>query len=95
MAQKVNLREEEYLNMVERLEEMHENQLKMVWNFIIELKILVTSQEIFWANETSTKITDMLDMVSDDVMPLLEEAFQDSETGVASMIESIMATDSI
>lgn len=94
MAEIINLREEEYETIVSELSKMHTDQLQSVSSVIAEIRKLVTSEDIFSANLTSKKITDMLDVLSDDVMTLLQQAFQDSEAGVANMITSTMITDS-
>lgn len=94
MAEIINLREEEYETIVSELSKMHTDQLQSVSSVIAEIRKLVTSEDIFSANLTSKKITDMLDVLSDDVMTLLQQAFQDSEAGVANMITSTMTTDS-
>lgn len=94
MAQLVNLRESEYQTIVSELGKMHENQLQNVEAVINEMKTLVTSEDAFSANLTSKKMVDMLDMLSNDVMTLLKQAFQDSEAGVANMITTTMTTDS-
>ena len=74
---------------------MHADQLQNVESIINEMKTLVNSEDAFSANLTSKKMEDMLDMLSDDVMTLLKQAFQDSEAGVANMITSTMITDSV
>lgn len=94
MAEIINLREEEYETIVSELSKMHTDQLQSVSSVIAEIRKLVTSEDIFSANLTSKKVTDMLDVLSDDVMILLQQAFQDSEAGVANMITSTMITDS-
>lgn len=94
MAQLVNLRESEYQTIMFELGKMHENQLQNVEAVIHEMKTLVTSEDAFSANLTSKKMVDMLDMLSNDVMTLLKQAFQDSEAGVANMITTTMTTDS-
>lgn len=93
MAQTVNLREEEYLNIKEKLEKMHEDQLKLIAEFVKEMKTLVTSRDIFYAKETSVKIEGMLEVISNDIVPLLEQAFRDSEAGVSNMITRTMEID--
>ena len=93
MAQTVNLREAEYQTIVTELSQMHTDQLRNVEDFIAEMKMMVTSQEIFWANKTSAKMVDMLDVLSNDIMTLVEQAFQDSEARVANMIASTVTTD--
>lgn len=94
MAQIVNLRESEYQIIVSELSQMHSNQLTSVKEFIEEMKMMVTSQEIFYVNRTSTKMVDMLEILSYEIVPVLERAFQDSEVGVANMIESTITIDS-
>lgn len=95
MAQVINLRENEYQTIVSELGKMHADQLQNVESIINEMKALVNSEDAFSANLTSKKMGDMLDMLSDDVMTLLKQAFQDSEAGVANMITSTMITDSV
>lgn len=94
MAQIINLRESEYQTIVSELGKMHENQLQNVENIINDMRTLVTSEDAFLTNLTSKKMEDMLDMLSDDVMTLLKQAFQDSEAGIANMITTTMTTDS-
>lgn len=94
MAQVINLRENEYQTIVTELGKMHIAQLQNVETIINEMKTLVTSEDAFSANLTSKKMVDMLDMLSEDIMPLLKQAFQDSEAGVANMITSTITTDS-
>lgn len=93
MAQVINLREDECRTIVSELAQMHTNQLQSVTNVITEMKDLVTREDVFSANLTSKKVEDMLDVLSSDVMTLLEQAFQDSEAGVANMIKDIKVTD--
>lgn len=95
MAQVINLREDEYQTIVSELSAIHAGQLQSVTSIIAQMKTLVTSDDIFSTDLTSKKIEDMLDMLSGNVMTLLEQAFENSETGVASMIKSTMAADSI
>lgn len=95
MAQIINLRENEYQTIVSELEKMHENQLKNVADIIMEMKMLVASDDIFSANLTSQKMVSMLDTISDDVMMLLMQVFLDSEAGIFSMITSTIDADSV
>ncbi len=94
MAQIINLREEEYRNIVTELAKMHTDQLQNIETIINEMKTLVTSEDVFSADLTSKKMADMLDTLSDDVMTLLKQAFQDSEAGIANMITTTVTTDS-
>lgn len=94
MAQIINLRESEYQTIVSELGKMHGDQLQNVENIINDMRTLVTSEDAFSANLTSKKMEDMLDTLSNDVMTLLKQAFQDSEAGIANMITTIMTTDS-
>lgn len=94
MAQIINLREDEYRTIVTELAKMHTDQLQNIETIINEMKTLVTSEDAFSADLTSKKMVDMLDTLSDDVMTLLKQAFQDSEAGVANMITTTVTTDS-
>lgn len=94
MAQTINLRENEYQTIAAELVKMHTDQLQNVSDVIAEMKTLVTSEDVFSADLTSQKMTEMLDLLSNDVMTLLQQAFQDSEAGVANMITGATITDS-
>ncbi len=94
MAQIINLRENEYRTIATELAKMHTDQMQNVSAIIAEMKTLVSSEDVFSANLTSQKMIEMLDMLSNDVMTLLQQAFRDSEAGVANMIASAMITDS-
>lgn len=93
MAEKVNLRETEYQTIVAELAKMHADQLQNVMAVIADLKALVTNTDAFSTDRTSKKITDMLDMLSNEALSLLKQAFQDSEAGVANMIATTIVTD--
>lgn len=95
MAQIINLRENEYQTIASELAKMHTEQLQSVNAVIDAMRKLVTSVDAFSADLTSKKLEDMLDMLSADVIALLEQAFQDSEAGVANMIMSTRLTDSV
>lgn len=94
MAQIINLRESEYQTITSELSKMHADQLQNVSDVITEVKALVSSGDAFSANLTSKKIEDVLDALSSEIMPLLAQAFRDSEAGVANMVKSIVVTDS-
>lgn len=91
----VNLREAEYQAVMTELETMHENQLQTIRAVIEQIKEMVTSKDVFSTIETSANIGNLLCKIEFNVVGLLEQAFQDSEAGVANMIETTMITDSI
>lgn len=95
MAENINLRENEYQSIVSQLADMHENHLQNVLEIIIKMKLLVNDKDVFSTNLTSKKISDMLEALTTDVMSLLQQAFNDSEAGVANMIQSTMSTDTV
>lgn len=95
MAQVINLRADEYQTIMSELEKMHTDHLRNVEDIISRMRALVTSDDAFSANLTSRKMEDMLDTLSGEIMPLLEQAFRDSEAGVTNMIMSIMVTDNM
>lgn len=94
MAQIINLRENEYRTIGLELSKMHADQLRNVQGIINEMKTMVTSEDAFFANQTSEKMVGMLNVLSEDVMALLKKAFEDSEAGVANMITTTITTDS-
>lgn len=93
MAQIINLRESEYQTIVSELSNMHTNQMDKIREIIGDLNELVTSKTTFSADMVSENITNMLAVLSDSILPLLEQTFQDSEAGVANMITSTTVTD--
>lgn len=95
MAEKVNLRQSEYETIGTELSNMHTTQLENINGIIDEIRTMVTDEQVFAVNDISSKITDMLDVLSTDVVALLEQIFEGSENGVANMITSMSLTDSV
>lgn len=93
MAQLINLRMAEYELIQNKLSDMHTLQIENIRQVIGELKNLVSDENLFFANETSEKVLVLLEVLSTEVIPLLEQAFEDSELGVVCMIEKTMETD--
>lgn len=93
MADKINLRVEEYGAIQSELSRMHTAQLQNVEDVVVKIREFVTGEGAFNTDYTSVKIADMLEVVSNDVMNLLEQVFQESEIGVANMIAATVTTD--
>lgn len=93
MAQLINLRMAEYELIQNKLSDMHTLQIENIRQVIGELKNLVSDENLFFANETSEKVLVLLEVLATEVIPLLEQVFEDSELGVVRMIEKTMETD--
>lgn len=95
MASIINMRENEYQAIASELAKMHAEQLESINAVISEMRELVTSEDAFYAEQTTEKMLDMLDAFSSEIISLLKQVFRDSEAGTSNMIESMMITDSI
>lgn len=95
MAQLINLRMAEYELMQNKLSDMHTLQIENIRQVIGELKNLVSDENLFFANETSEKVLVLLEVLATEVIPLLEQAFEDSELGVVRMVEKTIETDAV
>lgn len=95
MGQVINLREEEYRFIMTELEKMHTGQLEAIRAVIEQMKEMAASEDTFSTVQTSANIVNLLCKIDYNIVELLSQAFQDSEAGVAKMIESTMTTDSI
>ncbi len=95
MAQLINLRMAEYELIQNKLSDMHTLQIENIRQVIGELKNLVSDENLFFANETSEKVLVLLEVLSTEVIPLLEQAFEDSELGVVRMVEKTIETDAV
>lgn len=93
MADKINLRAEEYHAIQAELRRMHEIQIQTIGEVIEELKALVTNEDAFKADQTSNKMEDMLKVLSVNTADLLQEVFDTSEAGIANMIDTVTITD--
>lgn len=93
MAENVNLREYEYNTVTSELQKFHADQLEAAADILGKLKSLATSADGLSADKTSAKIADVAEVISSDVLALLEQAFENSEAGISDMIAAIMATD--
>lgn len=95
MAEKVNLRQSEYGTIGTELSSMHSTQLENIQGIIEEIRTMINDEQVFAVNEISSKLTDMLDVASTDVVALLEQIFEASEAGITNMITSMSMTDSV
>lgn len=95
MGNTINLREDEYMTIKTELHNMHQEQLQNISSFISQLKELASSADTFSTTYTSKMIEELLDAFSADVFTLLRQAFRDSEAGIAHMISSVVATDTL
>lgn len=93
MADIVNLRVEEYELIQSELSNMHTTQILALAEAIELLKELASDKDIFYANHTTGKIVEMLEIFSSDVVNLMQRAFWSSEVGVANMIATVVTTD--
>lgn len=89
----VNLREEEYQVIVTELKKMHTEQLETIRAVIEKIKTIATYSSFFSAHLTSKRVSDVLDTISNDIVKLLEEVFQESEASIEKMIENTITTD--
>ena len=89
----VNLREEEYQLIVTELKKMHTEQLKTIKAVIKKIKTIATYGSFFSAQLTSKRVSDVLDTISNDIVKLLEQVFQESEASIEKMIENTITTD--
>lgn len=93
MADKINLRAEEYHVIQAELKRMHEMQIQTIDEVIEALKALVTNEDAFKTDQTSKKVEEMLNVLSVNTADLLQDVFDTSEAGVADMIKTTMITD--
>lgn len=93
MADKINLREEEYQVIQAELCKMHETQIQNIAEVIERLRALVTGEDAFRTDKTSKKVEDMLAVISSNIDDLLQDAFNTSEAGIANMIKTTTVTD--
>ncbi len=93
MAENINLRLEEYQTITTELSSMHTTQLENINDAINAIKITLENKNVFSVENTSQKIIDMLDLLSSEVVTLLEQAFIDSEAGLTNMVASTVTTD--
>lgn len=91
--QVIDLREAEYQTIVTELEKMHTGQLETMRALMEQIRTMADSADVFSAELTSKQISSVLDTIFQDVIDLLEQVFEDSETGVTKMIERMMETD--
>lgn len=93
MAERINLRENEYKIILSEMQKMHGEQINAVMAVINQMKTLVTREDGFSANLTSKKMLDMLDTMSGNIVIPLQQAFQNSEVEVSQMIANVVIED--
>lgn len=93
MADNINFREAEYVQVSQKLFSMHENQIQNINTAISGIRNLVNGADGFQAKQTSAKIDSMLDTLNTDIVALLEKVFEASETSMSAMAETVINTD--
>lgn len=93
MADNINFRESEYAQVSQNLFAMHENQIENINTVISGIRDLINGADGFQMQKTSAKLNTLLDSLNTDVVALLEQVFEASETSMTEMANTVISTD--
>ncbi|MBC2330458.1 hypothetical protein [Listeria swaminathanii] len=95
MSKEVNLQQDEYNKISQKLSETHKQIISDLSKQCKEIKKLVAKDGCFQVNDLSPKITELLSVIDSDLIDGFEQVFESSETSISSFIEIISNCDTI
>ncbi|EAG8559453.1 hypothetical protein CAX48_03210 [Listeria monocytogenes] len=95
MSKEVNLQQDEYNIISQKLSETHKQIISDLSKQCMEIKKLVAKGGCFQVNDLSPKITELLSVIDSDLIDGFEQVFESSETSISSFIEIISNCDTI
>lgn len=95
MAELVNLQESEKNNLAIDIQENHEEIITNITSYIRETIKLVTDSEGFQGGMVSEKAKSLLEVLQFDILPVMEQVFQQTEMSISILGETLTNTDTL
>ncbi|MBC1452510.1 hypothetical protein HB790_10200 [Listeria welshimeri] len=95
MSKEVNLQQDEYNKISQKLSETHKEIIRDLSLQCKKITELVAKGGYFQVNDLSPKITELLSLIDSDLIEGFEQVFESSETSISSFIEIISNCDTI
>lgn len=91
----LNMREEEYNKMQSKLADYHADELKSLNAVIADLEKLLGNDKDFHLQQTGNNMLALLNVIKQDILPLIDSTFQSTEQYVDTVITSFNNIDTL
>ncbi len=91
----LNMREEEYNKMQKKLADYHEDELESLNAVISDLERLLGNDKDFHLQQTGNNLLALLNVIKQDILPLIDSTFQATEQYVDTIITSFNNIDTL
>ena len=91
----VNLREDEWNKLQKGLSDYHENQIGNIKDVIEDIENLLKDDKYFNVEQTKQNLLALLNVLKTNVLPLVENTFQNTEQYVQTLIISFNNIDTL
>lgn len=91
----VNLREKEYNQIQQKLKDYHSSEMADIKKAVKDIRQVLEDGSSFHLEQTTKNLLSVMDIIEGDILPLVEDAFRDSEQSVDTMITSCHHIDTL
>lgn len=95
MADIVNMQENEYAELTKNTIALHVEQLEYVNTTIQKIRTLLSSDDGFHGGKVSDKVEALMDAMETNILPIMEQVFEDTEQSLDSFGEILVNTDTV
>lgn len=89
----IKLQADEYENLINEMEKLHQESLDFMNNYITELNSLLIPNDGFHTELVSEKIKMLLDLFQDKLVPELTDLFENTEREIELLGENVLEVD--
>lgn len=91
----LNMREEEYNKIQKKLADYHEDELESLNAVITDLERLLGNDKDFHLQQTGNNLLVLLNVIKQDILPLIDSTFQATEQYIDTIIISFNNIDTL
>lgn len=91
----VNMRADEYNKIQKKLADFHRDELKSINAVIADIEKLLGNDNDFHVQQTGNNLLALLNVIKQDILPLIDSTFQDTEQYIDTMITSFNNIDTL
>lgn len=95
MANNINLQETEYDEVAIKLKKLHSNTISQINKTIKDMNSLFSKKNGFSDDKIEPKVRKILNSIRDDVVPVMKDIYDDSETSIERFMNSIKNIDTV
>lgn len=91
----VNLREDEYNKFQKKLEDYHNGEMASIKAAVKDMKQILENGSSFHLEQTTKNLLSVINIIEGNILPLMEEDFDNSEQYVNTIIASFNNIDTL